>query len=173
MRYEADLSFSRETNLKGRARLQHAWQHPLRFNLLPQTSTPLKNLILLLLLYLFSKLTFETNCALLGGRGEGSGGVRLFSIGKEPSARMRKAVMKINRRLLGSLLPFSNVSIVEKLLFQRNTSFVQLCYLDEVRVLGIRSWKREKEDRKVVASSEASTISHRCCFNTVYRNGFT
>lgn len=170
MRYEADLSFSRETNLKGRARLQHAWQHPLRFNLLPQTSTPLKNLILLLLLYLFSKLTFETNCALLGGRGEGSGGVRLFSIGKEPSARMRKAVMKINRRLLGSLLPFSNVSIVEKLLFQRNTSFVQLCYLDEVRVLGK---EREREDRKVVASSEVSTISHRCCFNTVYRNGFT
>lgn len=82
---------------------------------------------------------------------------------------MRKAVMKINRRLLGSLLPFSNVSIVEKLLFQRNTSFVQLCYLDEVRVLGK---EREREDRKVVASSEVSTISHRCCFNTVYRNGF-
>lgn len=60
------------------------------------------------------------------------------------------------------MLPFSNVSIVEKLLFQMNTSFVQLCCLDKVRVFGkVEDRERKREDRKVVASSEVSNFARR------------
>lgn len=64
------------------------------------------------------------------------------------------------------MLPFSNVSIVEKLLFQMNTSSCNFATSIKFEFSGfvggkVEDRERKREDRKVVASSEVSNFAQR------------